>query len=153
MRKLFTFSVVFAILGIGAVIVNGRPFSSTLGAPVVLISEEDGDPISRLRLLQVPNDSLTDEGGGTLSLDTSSGDANAVDVAASTNSLAVAISTTGVAVLKNAVDISTTGAAIDTKVSKAGDTMTGLLTISGSSLTVTGSITGNRLVIGENITA
>ncbi len=150
-HNLFSFAISFAIVGIASVIVDGRPFSSTLGAPVVLISEEDGDPISRLRLLQVPNDSLADNGGGILSLDTSSGDANAVDVAASTNSLAVAISTTGVAVLKNAVDISTTGAAIDTKVSKAGDTMTGNFNLVGASLTiVNGTISiGTTTVRGQ----
>ena len=131
--SLFSFSISFAIIGIAFIIANGRPFSSTLGAPVVLISEEDGDPISRLRLLQVPNDSLTDAGGGILSLDTSSGDANAVDVAASTNSLAVAISTTGVVVLKNAVDISTVNAA---KVDRDGDTLTGqLILVDGTAAT------------------
>ena len=168
MRKLFTFSIVFAILGIGAIIANGGPFSPTLGAPVVLISEEDGDPISRLRLLQVPNDSLTDNGGGILSLDTSSGDANAVDVAASTNSLAVAISTTGVAVLNNAVDISTTGVAVDVnasailvnavdistvnaaKVSKTGDTMTGDLSMSGADILAVGSMTISGTVTAES---
>ena len=107
---------------------------------------------------------MTDSGGGTLSLDTSSGDANSVDVAASTNTLAIAISTTGVAVLKNAVDISTSGAAIDVnaaailvnavdistvntaKVSKAGDTMSGTLDmddneiVAVSTLGVNGSV-------------
>ena len=144
MRKLFTFSIVFMILGIGAVIVNGRNYSSTLGGPVVLISEEDGDPISRLRLLQVPNDSLTDNGGGILSLDTSSGDANAVDVAASTNSLAIAISTTGVAVLKNAVDISTVNAA---KLNLSGGTMTGDLTVNSSSITVNNAVDAVSVLI------
>ena len=212
MRKIFTFSVVFSILGIGAIIANGRPFSSTLGAPVVLISEEDGDPISRLRLLLVPNDSLTDNGGGTLSLDTSSGDADAVAVAASTTALqvlidlnitalaqvgidtdtlkglidnnatelvAVGVSTQALQdaidainfdsvfeavglstqtnadnILTNAVDISTTGVAVDTKVSKAGDTMTGQLTLDGSTLTVTGnafSVGTSTLVVKEGL--
>lgn len=199
MRKLFTFSVISAILGMGAVIVNGRPYSSTLGGPVVLVSEEDGDPVSRLRILTFPNGSLTDNGGGDISFAGSAADA--VEIAASTTALqalidsnlaalaqvgidtdtlkglidnnateliAVGVSTEALQaaidainfdsvfaavglstqtnadnILTNAVDISTTGVAVEVntsaingKVAKAGDTMTGELI--GTTITLSG---------------
>lgn len=116
MRKILTFSVVFSILGIGAIIVNGSPNSPTLGGRVVLISEEDGDPVSLLRILRVPNDSLTNNGGGDISLDTSVGDADEVAVAASTTALQALIDLNITALAQVGIDTVTLQGLIDSNI-------------------------------------